>query len=162
MSSVTVIDQILLDTATAGARAHPRRRRNRNFHAAETAACNRLLNAIEPGSYVQPHRHLEPSKDETMIVVRGRLGLVLFDDNGRMTGWHVLCAQGPAIGVDIPHGAWHTLLALEPGTIFFEAKAGPYRPLTEEERAPWAPAEGSEEAEAALRSWERHFASAAD
>lgn len=142
MSEPRIIDQAMLDAASMAARAAPRGRRNRNFHETDAAACHRLLNAIEPGSYVPPHRHLDPAKDESIVILRGRLGCVFFDDEGRITR---ACALEPGgiVGVDIPHGTFHSVLALEPGTVFFEAKAGPYLPLSEFECAPWAPREGN-------------------
>ncbi|HYC22364.1 MAG TPA: WbuC family cupin fold metalloprotein [Candidatus Bathyarchaeia archaeon] len=152
MRQPRVIDRSLLDRTTAGAVASSRGRKNFNFHVSEGEGSNRLLNAIEPGSYVQPHRHADVSKDETLVVVRGRLAAVFFDEAGRVTLTTILAAGGERIGVDIPHGTYHTLFALEPGTIFFEAKAGPYAALGPEERAPWAPAEGTPEAAAYLAS----------
>jgi cupin fold WbuC family metalloprotein len=137
-----LIDSRLLDGVTEQARASARRRKNYNFHADDAHPANRLLNAIEPGSYVQPHRHLDPSKDETFVVVRGRFGLVLFDEAGQVIQTAILAAGGPAVGGNVPHGTYHTLISLEPGAVFFEAKAGPYRPFEEKERAPWAPPEG--------------------
>ena len=143
---VTLIDRALLDAVTAEARAYPRLRKNRNFHPCDDAPGQRLLNAIEPGSYVAPHRHLDPHKDETMVVLRGRLGLVIFDDRGTVRQAvrlaHDENSNDIAQGVDIPHGCWHTVLALESATVFFEAKAGPYVPLAADERAQWAPPEG--------------------
>lgn len=143
---IQLIDTDLLDAVSREAQASPRRRRNRNFHPADDFPAHRLLNAIEPDSYLAPHRHLDPCKDETMIVLRGRLGLVIFDDTGGVAQTAVLQADGAcagaSCGVDIPHGTWHTLVALESGTVFFEAKAGPYQPLAPAERATWAPAEG--------------------
>jgi len=139
---IQLIDTALLDAASAGAQASPRRRKNRNFHPADDFPAHRLLNAIEPDSYIAPHRHLDPCKDETMIVLRGALGLVIFDDAGVVARNALLQAGGVCRGVDIPHGTWHTLVALESGTVFLEAKAGPYLPLVPAERAAWAPAEG--------------------
>ena len=77
-----------------------------------------------------------------MIVLRGRMGLVIFDDIGTITQTAVIAPGESCCGVDIPHATWHTILALEPGTVFFEAKAGPYLSLAPAECAPWAPAEG--------------------
>jgi len=145
-----LIDDALLDHASRQAADSPRRRRNINFHAADADACHRLLNAIEPGSYVPPHRHLDPAKDETFVVLRGAFGLVTFSDDGAVSGTAELRAGGPVLGATVPHGTFHTLLALEPGSVFLEAKAGPYLPLTESERAPWAPAEGDAGAPAYL------------
>lgn len=147
---IRLIDIPLLDELGAEARGSPRRRRNRNFHRSDEAPANRLLNAVEPGSYVAPHRHLDPDKDETMIVLRGRLALVVFDEVGTVRETAVLGPGLAAFGVDLPHGTWHTVFALDPATVFFEAKAGPYRPLTIEEKAPWAPGEGDAAAPAYL------------
>lgn len=142
---ITLIDDALLDAVTAEAKASPRLRKNRNFHRADGEPAHRLLNAIEPGSYLMPHRHLDACKDETFVVLRGRLGLVLFDDAGTVVRTAVLGPGAQALGVDLPRGTWHSAVALESGTVFLEAKAGPYRPLSAEERAPWAPAEGTAE-----------------
>jgi cupin fold WbuC family metalloprotein len=152
-----LIDQALLDTVSLEAKVSPRRRKNRNFHACETDLSHRLLNAIEPGSYIIPHRHLDPNKDETMIVLRGKLGVVFFDDAGELTQTAILAADGTSCGVTIPHGVYHTVLACQPGTVFFEAKAGPYLPLTEAERAPWAPGEGEAAAAAYAQSLNELF-----
>lgn len=144
-----LIDAALLDAVSEEARASPRLRRNHNFHSADDHPGHRLLNAIEPGSYVAPHRHLDPLKDETMVVLRGRLGLVIFDDAGVVVCTHRLGPGQPSgQGVDIPHRTWHSVVALETGTVFLEAKAGPYLPLSADEKSPWAPAEGSAEAAA--------------
>lgn len=150
MNNPAVIDRRLLDEVSAAAKAVPRQRKNYNFHLHDESKCHRLLNAIEPDSYIPPHRHLDVEKDETLFVVRGRLGVVFFDDGGAVTWSGILSAEGDLVGVNIPNGVFHTEASLESGTIFFESKAGPYRPLGVEERAPWAPVEGSDEAAAYL------------
>lgn len=147
---IRLIDDALLDDVSAEARASPRGRKNRNFHTDDAQPGHRLLNAMEPGSYIMPHRHLDPNKDETMVVLRGSLGLVTFDDAGAVVQTVKVSHDGTPMGMDIPHGTWHTVFALEPGTVFLEAKAGPYLPLTAAEKAPWAPAEGDPGAAAYL------------
>lgn len=155
---IRYIDTALLDEVSAEARNSPRGRRNRNFHGNDAQPGHRLLNAIEPGSYIMPHRHLDPNKGETMVVLRGTLGLVTFDDAGKVVESarvsHGVTEGNPRgstpLGMDIPCGTWHTVFALEPGTVFLEAKAGPYLPLAAEEKAAWAPAEGSPAAPAYL------------
>ncbi|HQU81322.1 MAG TPA: WbuC family cupin fold metalloprotein [Azonexus sp.] len=139
---ITVIDQALLAEVSAEAKQAPRRRRNRNFHPADDYPGHRLLNAIEPDSYVMPHRHLDPTKDESIVCLRGRLGIVVFGPSGEVDRNIALSPAGENVGVDIPHGVYHSVLALESGTVFFEAKAGPYVPLAGDEKAPWAPVEG--------------------
>ena len=75
MKTPLLIDQALLDSVSSEASSSLRRRKNRNFHADDAAPAHRLLNAIEPGSYLMPHRHLDANKDETMVVVRGRMAV---------------------------------------------------------------------------------------
>ncbi|MCX6997292.1 MAG: WbuC family cupin fold metalloprotein [Kiritimatiellaeota bacterium] len=152
-----MIGRELLDGLSAQARAAPRRRKNFNVHHSEKEPCNRLLNALEPDTYIQPHCHSEPAKDETMVIVRGRLGLVAFDGAGQVAGTALLEAGGESVAVTIPHGVFHALVALAPGTIFFEAKAGPYRPLAPHEKAAWAPAEGDPAAPAQLARLKKLF-----
>ena len=147
---ITLIDDAMLDALCAEAAASPRRRKNRNFHPRDDHPGHRLLNALMADTYIPPHRHLDPNKDETYVVLRGRLGLVEFDDAGAVMQTLKVGAGGAAIGVDVAHGTWHTAVALEDETVFLEAKAGPYLPLTAEEKAPWAPAENSPEAAAYL------------
>jgi len=158
MSAPVWIDQTLLDDVTRAAQQSPRRRKNRNFHEDEAAPCNRLLNAIEPDSYIRPHRHRHEDKDESILCVRGRLGALFFDDDGTVRDTATLEAGGATIGVDIPHGSFHSVVALEPGTVFFEAKAGPYTPLGDDEIAGWAPAEGEPDAAAYHAFLRKQFA----
>lgn len=153
-----LINQELLDAVAAEAAASPRRRKNRNFHLNDDAAAHRLLNALEPDSYVRAHRHLNPSMAETIIAVRGRFGVVLFDDAGAVREAVTIAPGSENIGIDIPSGTWHTVLALDAGSVFFEAKAGPYVPIAERERAAWAPAEGAEEAKGYLARMRSLFA----
>ena len=150
MSTLQVIGRTLLDDLSAQARAAARRRKNFNIHASEMEPCQRLLNALELDTYIPPHCHSEATKDETKVMIRGRLGLMTFDAAGQMTGTALLEAGGESVAVTIPHGMFHALVALAPGTIFFEAKAGPYRPLAPHEKAAWAPAEGDPAAPALL------------
>ena len=145
-----LITQALLAEVAAQAAANPRRRRNRNFHTHESAPTHRMLNALQPDSYVRPHCHLDPAKDESIIALRGRFGVVIFGHDGAVLSHEVIAPQGDAVGVDIAHATFHSLVALDADAVFFEAKAGPYVPLVEAELAPWAPAEGAPGAAAFL------------
>ena len=118
---------------------------------------HRLLNAVEPGTYVRPHRHAHPARSETIVALAGRIGLVLFDAEGGVLGRRVLESAGETLGADLPPEAWHTVVALDPGSVFFEAKAGPYVPAAGADLASWAPAEGSPEAGAFERRWRALF-----
>jgi len=138
-----IINRQLLDEISASAKDNPRYRKNWNIHPNDGFPAHRLLNAMEPESYIRPHRHLDPLKDETFMIVRGKLGILIFDDAGTVKEKVLLDAEGEIIGADIPSGQFHAAVSLENGTIFFEAKAGPYTPLQEDEKAFWAPEEGS-------------------
>lgn len=131
-----IFDHATLDALTVEARQNPRGRKNLNLHPTDEFCTHRLFNAIEPGSYIRPHRHLDPNKDETFVLIRGRLAVLEFTDVGEVSQAVVL---QPGDGADLPAGVWHTAVSLEPGTIFFEAKAGPYCPFAANELAEWAP-----------------------
>lgn len=147
----------LLRELTLQAQSSPRQRKNHNFHLNDDAHCHRLLNAIEPDSYVAPHRHLDPSKDETIILLSGRIGIVFFDENGNVVDDAVLDTGANRFGVTIPAGVFHSLISLTTGSVFFESKAGPYSPLSAEERAHWAPLETDLTASAYLATLRKRF-----
>lgn len=153
-----LIDTALLDRVSREALLSPRLRKNLNFHLDDSAPSNRLLNAVEPGSYVAPHRHLDDTKDETFVVLRGKFGVVLFDEGGDVSGKAVLDSTGPVFGVTIPYGTFHSIVSLAPGSVFFESKAGPYAALAPAERAAWAPAENDPAADAYRQRLEALFA----
>jgi len=152
-----IINRQLLDEITAAAKANPRLRKNWNIHPHDEFPAHRLLNAMEPSSYIRPHRHLDPLKDETFIIVRGKLGILVFDDDGAVKEKLLLDAEGESIGADIPAGQFHAVVSFESGTIFFEAKAGPYVPLQDGEKPSWAPENGSAGADDYLASMKAEF-----
>ena len=144
-----LIDEKLLDETTQKAKQSPRLRMNYNFHETLDDPVNRLLNAMEPGTYLRPHRHLNPDKTEIFILLRGKAALFLFDDCGTMTNTFILDPRRGRYGGEIPAGVWHGLVVLSPETVIYEIKQGPYAPLTPDNMAPWAPAvENRQEAQA--------------
>lgn len=145
-----VFERAFLDELSAQAQSALRRRMNFNLHPTLDDPCQRLLNAIEPGSYVRPHRHLLQPKPELFVAVRGRMALFHFDDRGQVLNLALLIPGGESSVAEIESGAWHSLVALESGSVFLEVKPGPYRPVDQEDLAPWTPAEGTSEAVAYL------------
>jgi cupin fold WbuC family metalloprotein len=145
-----IITRELLRQVTEEALASPRLRKNHNIHPNDESRCHRLLNAIEPSSYIRPHRHLDPEKDEAFILMSGRLGIITFSSEGVVENVVVLSRESGNLAADIPHGIYHTALSLQTGTVFYEAKAGPYLPITEMEKASWAPNENTPEASSYL------------
>jgi cupin fold WbuC family metalloprotein len=99
------------------------------------------------GTYVQPHRHLKPPKDESFLALRGSGCVVTFDDAGAVLERHYIGEGGAAIGVDIASGVWHTVIPVSEVLVCYEVKPGPWDPSTDKEFAAWAPAEGSPEIE---------------
>ncbi len=135
--TTALIEELGRQAATA-----PRRRTNFNLHPQLDDPVQRFLNAIEPGSYVRPHRHTNPSRWELFVILAGAALVVILDDEGRVTERVELDAGGPVRAIEIPAGAWHTLAAREPGTVLFEFKAGPYAAVDDKDFAAWAPREG--------------------
>ena len=124
-----VIDSKMLDELTASAEASPRLRMNFNFHQSLEDKCHRFLNALEPGTVVPVHHH--PTKDETFIVIRGRVKVITYNDDGLVIESVVLCPEDGSYGVNIPKNVWHTLECQE-SAVLFECKEGPFVPHEDE------------------------------
>ena len=136
------IDITLLDSLTKHAQGSPRKRSHFNLHPKLDDPIQRLCVAIEPETYIRPHRHASPETAEVFLMLRGSAIILFFDDAGRITERITVSAGGPVSAVEIPAAAWHTIASLESGTVFFEVKQGPYVQPTEKNVAAWAPAEG--------------------
>jgi cupin fold WbuC family metalloprotein len=151
------VDEALMDAAAEAARNAERRRAIIRFHEHEERV-QRMLNAIEPDSYVRPHRHVEPGRPEVFVALRGSVLAVRFAEDGAPLEAVVAGAEGAVRGIEVPPGAWHAFISLEPGTVLFEVSQGPYDPTTAKHYAPWAPPEDDRDAGlafiAAMRS---HF-----
>ena len=153
------VSRPVLEALSAAARANPRRRQNQNLHASHDEPVQRMLNALEPGTWLRPHRHAAAGRWELMTILSGRVAVLTFDDRGTVRERLELSPQGPLLGVEIPADTWHTLVALETGSVILEVKQGPYAPVGAQEFAAWSPAEGS--AAAAMERW-LHTAQAGD
>ncbi len=138
----------LIKSVSDKAKASPRKRINYNFHQSYDEPLQRLLNAAELGTYIQPHKHEDPGKTEVFIILKGSVVVVEFDDAGNIIDHVILDSEKSAANiaraVEIPPGAWHTFITLEPGSVLYEAKDGPYNKAIDKNFAPWAPREGDE------------------
>ena len=124
------IDNLLLDKLTIEAQASTRLRMHYDLRNSDADSSQRMLNAIEPGSVVPIHKHQKTS--ETVVALRGRVVEEYYDELERMcTATYDLAAGGPICALNIPAGQWHTLRALDPGTVILEMKDGPYEPIQE-------------------------------
>ena len=125
-----VIDDKILDDLSAQAKASPRLRMNLNFHESLKDKCHRFLNAVEPGADIPIHRH--PEKDESFVVLRGRIRVTTYNDEGSTIESIVLNPSEGRYGFNVEKNIWHTVEALEPNSVIFECKEGPYVPHEEE------------------------------
>ncbi len=139
-----------LDKLTQNAVESPRLRQHLNLHQSYSESCQRLLNAIEPESYIRPHSHGHEQGAETMFALRGLMALVCFDNAGtvlsvkRFGAGNYESKHDVSLGVEVSPGAWHTVVALDRGSVLLEVKGGPFNPDAPKFLASWAPAEGSE------------------
>lgn len=130
----------LAQLATEAAAA-PRKRKNLNLHERAEDPIQRMFLVFQPGTYVRPHCH--NGRWELLVALAGHVRIPCFDDTGRVTE---ILEMGPGAAlqaVELPAGAWHTVVALEENSTLFEIKRGPYLPLVENDFAPWAPAENT-------------------
>lgn len=119
-----VIDTELLDKVSEQAKDSPRLRMNYNFHQSLDEKCHRFLNAVEPGTEVPIHKH--PTKDETFVILRGKVRVTTHRDDGSIIEDVVLCNEEGRYGVNIPKGVWHKLEAIAHNSCIFECKEGPF------------------------------------
>ena len=125
-----IINKNLLDQVSEQAKASPRLRMNYNFHQSLEDKCHRFLNAVEPGTVVPIHKH--PTKDESFVILRGKVRVTTHNDDGSIIEDVVLSQESVNYGVDIPKNVWHKLESLESGSVIFECKEGPFVPHEEE------------------------------
>lgn len=125
-----LIDKQLLDDLSRQAQKSDRLRMNYNFHQSLDDQCHRFLNAVEPGTKVEIHRH--PTKDESFVLLRGKVRVNTYNDEGTVIESVQLCPEKGLYGVDIPKNVWHNVECLESGSVFFECKEGPFVPHEEE------------------------------
>jgi cupin fold WbuC family metalloprotein len=141
---VNPIDTSLITSAITASRKSPRKRFILPLHKNGASSLQRMLNAIQPGSYIRPHRHAV-DRAESIMVVSGAILYLTFTEKGEVSEAFTLRAGSSRIGMDIEGGVWHSFAALEPDTLLFEVKPGPYDARTDKEFARWAPAEDSED-----------------
>jgi cupin fold WbuC family metalloprotein len=147
-----MIDASLVATLHSKAVAAPRLRTHHNLHPGHDDPIQRMCMAMEPGTYVRPHRH--PDKWELLLIVGGDMRVLYFDNAGKVLTVSRLAVAGPTYGIETPAGTWHGIVTLAPATLVFECKAGPYVATLERDFAAWAPPEGHARA-AEFERWYR-------
>ncbi len=141
-TAVTLLTNELLEQAVRASRVNDRKRVILPLHKSADALLHRMFNVMQPGTYIPPHRHLVPPKDESIVVVRGALCFITFDESGTIQQMTDIVAGTDIFGVDVCAGVYHTFFILEPDTAMFEVKSGPFSPVTDKDFPAWAPREG--------------------
>ena len=147
-----VINRQVISTLAEEAKASARLRKNLNFHHDYSDPVNRMLNAFEPGTYVQPHKHEDPDKCEVFILLSGKAAAIRFDNAGTIVEYTILDRAEGVYGIEFAAREWHMIASLASGTVLYEVKPGPYTPINDKNFAKWAPPEGSPDAAAYLQS----------
>lgn len=147
MAELKIVSDKQLYRLSGEAAASSRLRKNFNLHPVLEDPVQRLFNALEPGTYVRPHRHARPEGWEVMLAVRGAFTVLVFDEHGAVLERVDLSAAGGPMAVEIPAFTWHAVVTLAPETVMFEVKPGPYSPTADKDFAAWAPLEGEPAAE---------------
>jgi cupin fold WbuC family metalloprotein len=147
-----IIDKAILDSLSTKAADSARGRMNLNYHDNLSDTLQRLLNAMEPGTYVQPHKHDSPDKREFFTILRGKALVVTFFSDGKIKEHFLLDPSTENMGVEIPAKEWHTIIVLSKGTVLFEVKDGPYQAIDDKNFAEWAPKEGDPDCDNYLQS----------
>lgn len=135
-----IIDARLLASVSRDAASSLRRRRTHNFHQHEEPV-QRLLNALQPGTYIPPHKHEGVERFEMYVILQGAVGCLFFDDSGEVVRTLRIDSRGPVRGIEVPGETWHTLVALEPDSVVLEIKEGPYDPTRAKPAIPGFPDE---------------------
>ena len=126
-----IIDTNLLDALTEQAKASPRLRMNLDLRNTPDDQSQRMLNALEPGTVMPIHRHQHTS--ETVVVLRGKVKWLYYNDKGELTDSILVEAGGDICGLSVPKGQWHSLECLKTGSVILECKDGPWEALKEED-----------------------------
>jgi cupin fold WbuC family metalloprotein len=155
---VVVIGRDHVGQVLHASRASDRQRMILPFHKSHEDPLHRMLNALQPGTYVQPHRHLSTPKAEVFVVLAGAIDMLIFEEDGRIAQAARLEAGGAKFAVDVSPGIYHSFIARSQDTLLYEVKSGPYEALTDKDFAPWAPAEGTGEVPRFLERVERELA----
>lgn len=145
MENIKIVDEFLLDKLSEEAKNSPRWRKNYNFHECAEDPIQRLLNAIEPDTYIRPHKHESPDKREVFVLLKGKMALLIFDENGEITEVITFDSKNILL-VEIPPATWHSLISLQENTVYFEIKDGPYNAENDKNFALWSPDENTPEA----------------
>lgn len=136
----------MIEKGLTASRQSKRKRMILPIHRKQEAEVQRLINFLQPGSYIRPHKHPMPHASESIVLIQGSIRFFTFDADGKVISDHILSSKPIPDVIDIEPGTWHSFLVLEPDTMIFECKKGPYDAETDKEFASWSPEEGDNKA----------------
>ena len=145
------INSQIINETSEKAKLSERKRMNLNYHPQADDSLQRMLNAVNLGTYIQPHKHENPDKVEVFLVLRGRIAVVEFDDFGIITDYIILDSTKGNYGAEIAPRTWHTIISLENDSVAYEIKNGPYNKAEDKDFASWAPKEGDSNTDEFIR-----------
>lgn len=143
---LNIITNEMIDEAIQLSRKSPRKRIILPFHKKESDTLHRMFNIIQPMSYIRPHHHAKSEKSESIIVLRGGICYITFNQKGEIVSHNKLNAGSNYFGVDTEPNVYHSFYALKEDTVIYEVKPGPYVKELDKDFAPWSPEEGTNEA----------------
>lgn len=152
---VVTLDAETIAKGLRASRQTPRRRMILPVQRTQEAKVQRLVNFLQPGTYIRPHCHPEPHASESVSLIQGALEVIIFSEEGEVLARHLLEESGTRL-IDLEPGTWHGMIVRGEDTIIFECKRGPYDAETDKRFADWAPEEGAEEVseyQKQLESW---------
>lgn len=142
----TLTDELIKQGIRAS-RKSERRRIILPIHREQDAEVQRMLNFLQPDTYIRPHKHPLKHATESLVLIQGSIHFFTYDDSGEVKSEHFVKSKPHPGVLDIEPGVWHSFKVLESDTLLFECKRGPYDAETDKIFAPWAPEEGSVEAD---------------
>lgn len=125
-----LLNNELLDALEKQASESGRLRAAHDLRTSGNDGSQRMLNALLPGTQVPVHRH--PASAETVMMVRGSVTEIFYDENGKETNRFTLDAASGLYGLQVPVGQWHTVAVTEP-CVILEIKDGKYAPAAPED-----------------------------
>ena len=147
--AVVTLDEATIAEGLAASRASERKRMILPIQRSQDAQVQRIVNFLQPGTYIRPHCHPLPHATESVCLIQGALEVLIFSEEGEVQARYHLEESGPRL-IDLEPGTWHGMIVHGPDTIIFESKRGPYDAETDKAFAPWGPEEDSEEVPAFL------------
>lgn len=147
----------LMSEGLAASRASARKRIIFPIHRTQPAPVQRMLNFMQPATYVKPHIHRGEGACESVVLLTGSLQYVIFSADGDVIRTFRAVAGAPSAVLDMEPDVWHSFLVLEKDTVIFECKKGPYEAMSDKDFAPWAPDEGTDAAADWIRAMTERY-----